>query len=185
MIIISDGNCTSWCHQLLVGETVCPTAEHCLLLCRLSHWTGLERQEGGGGEREHHGRQHQEELEWQGHWQDQDQVRRFNLSSLLFNCSDMERLGLSGGSVAMLMPKKRCWSLTPAATKRSLRSSGVSVDSNGLTFSLAATTTAGRSWGPHGAHKPDIMRSLRKSLVANLRLRFISGDQTDSKWILR
>merc|ERR1712013_1310 len=68
----------------------------------------------------------------------------------------------------------------------------------GNTRSLEATTTTGRTWGPHGSHKPDAILhldvdletlgifSLRPSPDANnLTLRFISGDQTAYKWILR
>ena len=62
--------------------------------------------------------------------------------------------------------------------------SGYSVDSRGSTLSFASTTTAGRSWGPDGSRSTS-STSLRKSLSANLKLRFISGDQTSSNWILR
>ena len=67
------------------------------------------------------------------------------------------------------------------------RLSGYSVDSTGNTWSLEATTTTGRTWGPHGMHIPDVgLNSLRSSPDAdNLTLRFISGDQTTNKWILR
>ena len=64
------------------------------------------------------------------------------------------------------------------------RLSGYSLDSTGHTFSLEATTTTGRTWGPHGDHKPDDIASLRSS-PDNLTLRFISGDQTTNKYILR
>ena len=56
--------------------------------------------------------------------------------------------------------------------------SGCSDDSDGGTRSLASTTTAGRSWGPHGNHTPDSYTSLRNSPGGNLKLRFLSGDQT-------
>ena len=62
---------------------------------------------------------------------------------------------------------------------------GYSRDYNGETYSLGASTTAGRSWGPHGSHTPYGNTSLRNSPDANLRLRFLSGDQTDDKYILR
>ena len=66
------------------------------------------------------------------------------------------------------------------------RLSGCSVDTAGFTFSLEATTTTGRTWGPHGNHKPDALNTLRSSPEAdNLTLRFISGDQTANKYILR
>ena len=66
------------------------------------------------------------------------------------------------------------------------RLSGCSYDTTGNTRSLEATTTTGRTWGPHGNHKPDDLRSLRSSPDAdNLTLRFISGDQTAGKIILR
>ena len=63
--------------------------------------------------------------------------------------------------------------------------SGNSDDNDGWTFSLEASTTAGRRWGPHGDHTPGGNRSLRKSADAKLRLRFIFGDQTFDIWILR
>ena len=84
---------------------------------------------------------------------------------------------------------------------------GYSDDDMGLTLSLGAFTTAGRNWGPHGDHNPDDdafleyprgpekdgsfkvknykTKSLRNSPDANLRLRFLSGDQTYHRWILR
>ena len=66
------------------------------------------------------------------------------------------------------------------------RLSGCSNDTTGDTHSLEATTTTGRTWGPHGDHKPDATTSLRSSPDAdNLTLRFISGDQTTNKKILR
>ena len=66
------------------------------------------------------------------------------------------------------------------------RLSGYSWDNTGDTFSLKATTTTGRTWGPHGSHTPDDIASLRSSPDAdNLTLRFISGDQTTNKNILR
>ena len=66
------------------------------------------------------------------------------------------------------------------------RLSGCSRDTDGNTLSLEATTTTGRTWGPHGNHEPDGLRSLRSSPDAdNLTLRFISGDQTTNKYILR
>ena len=65
--------------------------------------------------------------------------------------------------------------------------SGYSVDHNGSTNSLEATTTTGRTWGPHGDHIPDdVFSTLRSSPDAdNLTLRFISGDETSGKYILR
>ena len=66
------------------------------------------------------------------------------------------------------------------------RLSGCSGDNDGCTRSLKATTTTGRTWGPHGDHKPGGVVSLRSSPDAdNLTLRFISGDQTTNKYILR
>ena len=66
------------------------------------------------------------------------------------------------------------------------RLSGCSVDNTGSTRSLEATTTTGRTWGPHGDHTPGGSSSLRSSPDAdNLTLRFISGDQTTHKYILR
>ena len=66
------------------------------------------------------------------------------------------------------------------------RLSGYSDDNDGHTRSLEATTTTRRTWGPHGIRRPDIIFSLRSSPDAdNLTLRFISGDQTANKRILR
>ena len=62
--------------------------------------------------------------------------------------------------------------------------SGYSSESSGWTRSLLATTTAGRSWGPHGSHK-DWSGSLRNSPGGKLRLCFLSGDQTEGNFILR
>ena len=59
---------------------------------------------------------------------------------------------------------------------------GYSRDYTGRTRSLGASTKAGRSWGPHGDHRT---WSLRNSPDANLRLRFLSGDQTEDNIILR
>ena len=64
--------------------------------------------------------------------------------------------------------------------------SGYSNDANGWTDSFASTTTAGRSWGPHGDHKLyEGYQSLRNSPGGKLRLRFLSGDQTHANWIFR
>jgi len=71
------------------------------------------------------------------------------------------------------------------------RLSGCTRDNTGDTSSLVATTTTGRTWGPHGDHRhgshaPVGTFSLRSSPDAdNLTLRFISGDQTTNKIILR
>ena len=73
-----------------------------------------------------------------------------------------------------------------SSNERINRLSGCSRDTDGATFSLKATTTTGRTWGPHGDHKPDATTSLRSSPDAdNLTLRFISGDETTYKYILR
>ena len=61
--------------------------------------------------------------------------------------------------------------------------------SRGDTISLKAESSAGRSWGPHGDHKPlDGFNRLRSSPDAptnGLRLNHLSGDQTENKYILR
>ena len=75
--------------------------------------------------------------------------------------------------------------LEPSSEEAISSVSGYSWDSGGFTESLLASTTAGRSWGPHGTHKPRIYSSLRNSPGGNLRLRFLSGDQTESNYILR
>ena len=62
---------------------------------------------------------------------------------------------------------------------------GYSNDGIGSVLSLSASTTAGRTWGPHGTHKDWGGYSLRNSPNAKLKLRFISGDETERKWILR
>ena len=66
--------------------------------------------------------------------------------------------------------------------------SGYSNDRDGWTRSLRAKSSAGRSWGPHGWHRPIDGRSLRSSPDApsnGLRLNHLSGDQTWGKFILR
>ena len=66
--------------------------------------------------------------------------------------------------------------------------SGYSVDMYGDTGSLQAESSAGQSWGPHGAHTPTATRSLRSLPDAptnGLRLNHLSGDQTEDKYILR
>jgi len=67
------------------------------------------------------------------------------------------------------------------------RLSGCSVVTSGDTSYLEATTTTGRTWAPHGGHEPaggyTILRSSPDA--DNLNLRFISGDQTKNKIILR
>ena len=66
--------------------------------------------------------------------------------------------------------------------------SGYSNDQFGITRSLQAESSAGRSWGPHGFHKPGVGKSLRSSPDApsnGLRLNHLSGDQTTNKRILR
>ena len=62
---------------------------------------------------------------------------------------------------------------------------GYSNDGIGSVLSLSASTTAGRTWGPHGTHEDTSGFSLRDSPNAKLKLRFISGDETERKWILR
>ena len=74
--------------------------------------------------------------------------------------------------------------LDPSSEEAISSLNGYSSNSNGWTRSLEASTTAGRSWGPHGDHIPnDGIRSLRKS--PNAKLRFLSGDQTANNYILR
>ena len=66
--------------------------------------------------------------------------------------------------------------------------SGYSSDWDGVTFSLQAASSAGRSWGPHGTHTPSPGTSLRTSPDAptnGLRLNHLSGNQTKGKFILR
>jgi len=63
--------------------------------------------------------------------------------------------------------------------------SSYSYNKSGATHSLEASTTAGRSWGPHGDHTPDDGWTLRKSPNEKLRLCFLSGNQTVGKRILR
>ena len=62
---------------------------------------------------------------------------------------------------------------------------GVSRDADGWTWSLLAETSQGKTWGPYGDHRPGSRTSLRPSPRANIRLAFISGDETYRKWILR
>ena len=148
----------------------------------------MERQEGGRGEREHHGRQHPEEFVGRLDWQHSDQVRRFNLqssiSALLFfrygeTWTDWRQCGGYGGGGEEMLE------LDTGSNEEITEVSGYSGDSSGWTTSLASTTTAGRNWGPHGDHTPDSGASLRKSPSTALKLRFISGDQTADNYILR
>ena len=62
---------------------------------------------------------------------------------------------------------------------------GVSTDGSGFTYSLLAETSQGKTWGPHGDHKPGSGYSLRPSPRGNIKLAFISGDETRGKRILR
>ena len=62
---------------------------------------------------------------------------------------------------------------------------GVSYDDGGFTYSLLAETSQGKTWGPHGDHKPGSGYSLRPSPRGNIKLAFISGDETSGKYILR
>ena len=62
---------------------------------------------------------------------------------------------------------------------------GHSFDRTGLTFSLQAETSTGRSWGPFGDFKLDFGRSLRSSGSPKKRLTHISGDDTFDNYILR
>ena len=62
---------------------------------------------------------------------------------------------------------------------------GVSRDADGWTWSLLAETSQGKTWGPHGDHKPGSGYSLRPSPRGNIKLAFISGDETRGKRILR
>ena len=109
---------------------------------------------------------------------------RFNiLFSFLFRYGDTwtpwRRCGV-GGDV-----KEEMLELDASSEESISGITGYSYDHNGRTRSLGASTKAGRSWGPHGEHRPDRYNSLRNSPDANLRLRFLSGDQTVDKYILR
>ena len=76
--------------------------------------------------------------------------------------------------------------LEPSSEEAISSVSGYSFDSDGFTRSLLTSTTAGRSWGPHGGHTPDEgWSSLRNSPGGKLRLGFFSGDQTERNYILR
>ena len=67
-----------------------------------------------------------------------------------------------------------------------IRIIGFSSGGDGLTCSLGASTTAGRRWGPHGENNTFVGKRLNfYSPDAKLRLRFLSGDQTYHRWILR
>lgn len=96
----------------------------------------------------------------------------------IFTCSDTETLGLPGGGAAD--DQEEMLELEHSSEEAISSVSGYSVDSLGFTHSLSASTTAGRSWGPHGGYN-----SLRNSPGGNLRLRFLSGDQTGGNLILR
>ena len=64
---------------------------------------------------------------------------------------------------------------------------GFSDNRDGDTRSLQAETSTGRSWGPYGYHLPFDGLSLRSSPATNhgLKLNYISGDETEYKYILR
>ena len=62
---------------------------------------------------------------------------------------------------------------------------GVSTDDGGRTLSLLAETSQGKTWGPHGEHKPGPGESLRPSPRGNIKLAFISGDETEDRYIIR
>ena len=62
---------------------------------------------------------------------------------------------------------------------------GLSDDKFGGILSLLAETSHGKTWGPHGFHKPASDTSLRPSPRGNIKLAFISGDDTEYEWILR
>ena len=66
---------------------------------------------------------------------------------------------------------------------------GVSYDDGGYTYSLLAETSQGKTWGPHGDHKTGsniiYSISLRPSPRGNIKLAFISGEETENKWLLR
>ena len=72
--------------------------------------------------------------------------------------------------------------LDPSSEEAISSLNGYSWDDDGHTWSLEASTTAGRSW-VHGDHTPLNGLSLRKS--PNAKLRFLSGDQTGDNYILR
>ena len=91
-----------------------------------------------------------------------------------------------GNFYTHLVPHNEMFELDNTKEEAVTAVSGYSYDYHGETQSLEASTTAGRNWGPHGYHTPDDGRSsLRNSPNANLRLRFLSGDQTKNNWILR
>ena len=63
---------------------------------------------------------------------------------------------------------------------------GVSRDADGWTWSLLAETSQGKTWGPHGDHKPvSGYSSPRPSPLGNIKLAFISGDETEDRYIIR
>ena len=63
---------------------------------------------------------------------------------------------------------------------------GVSRDDSGFTDSLLAEPSQGKTWGPHGDHKPvSGYSSPRPSPLGNIKLAFISGEETGDKRILR
>ena len=51
--------------------------------------------------------------------------------------------------------------LEPSSEEAISSVSGYSTYSRGSTLSLLATTTAGRSWGPHGGHTPESWTQLK------------------------
>ena len=113
-----------------------------------------------------------------------EKIQSFTFLLVLFRYGDTwtqwRRCGVdAGGEEEML-------ELDAGSNEGISRVNGYSTDSDGLTSSLEASTTASRSWGPHGYHSATVESSLRKSPNARgMRLRFLSGNQTEEKYILR
>ena len=148
--------------------------------------SGLERQEEDGDGTETECDQHKEESHWSCQHPLQVRLDLRRLSSFFFRYRDTWTPWRQCSNAAA---RKEEMLELDALNKEGIRSfAGFCYDDNGHTLSLEASTTAGRSWGPHGDHTAyasTSFRSLRNSPDAKLRLRFISGDQTEFKWILR
>ena len=125
----------------------------------------------------------QEDSRWHIHFQDPSKVRLDRYKLCFFSRYGetwTEKHQLNGGD-----DDGEEETLELSETESITSIDGVSNDGGGNTWSLLAETSQGKTWGPHGYHKPDLGDSLRPSPRGNIKLAFISGDETRDKWILR
>ena len=145
-------------------------------------WSELERP-GVGGRKETHCDRNQGEWQWPQHCWDPRQVRILCILHSFRYGDEWTRW-----HTTQYGPKKKEKILELASDEEITSISGFTWNSDGRTFSLQAETSAGRSWGPHGNHRPYVGNSLRSSINRGmLRLNHISGTKlgNQSKYILR